>query len=456
MSNRLALVAALASLSWATACSGGQNCGDGALAAALAGATAGQTVELGACTVSGSFTVPAGVTLRGQGAASSRIVSSGLGLVLQAGATVDGLRVDHAAAHGIVASGVASVTIRNVEVHSTYGRAAIGLADVDTATLEHVVVTGPVVDETAAQMLPAHPTATDACLYGVVILRVAHATLGDVSASGFAAGGVVSSSSALAWTGGHVAGNVLLGAWIDAGSATLTDVTIDGTLRGFGISPPFGLAIGNGADVHTDGVSVTDTHQGFGILQDTGDADHVGLFCSGHVGGGIVVQHSASMRVGPGSTIVDNSFAGVVAIEASGVAIESTMIANTALATRLLSSWGSAMIGDGVELVRPADVTTLTDVALVGSGRVGLLADLGGGDASLVSTTGVTTSETMQYGCVLQNGTGIATASTGLCSRDPAALAADAIPSALEVVGIVMPTEIPAGDALLGIVMPTE
>lgn len=452
---RCLLASALVALTL-TACASGPNCADGSLAASLAAASRGQTVELGACSVSGSFTVPAGVTLRGQGAASSRIVASGLGVVLGAGASVTGLRIDHGAGHGIVAVSVDSVSVRDVEVHSTLGRAALGFADVGSVTLANVVATGPVADEAAAQLLPAHPSATDTCLYGVVLQRVTSATLTNVSASGFGAGGVVSSDSTLTWTGGTLAGNLTIGAWIDAGAATVTDVTIDGTLRGFGLAPPYGLAIGRGANVHTDGLAVTDTHQGFGILQDTSDAVHMGMLCSGHDGGGVVVQRSASMTIGGGSMIVDNSFAGVVAIEASGVTIESTMVAHTALAARLLTSWGGAMIGDGIQLVHPAATTTLTDVALVGSGRVGLLADLGGGDAALVDATNVSTSETAMFGCVMQNGTGIATASGGLCARDATALAADLAPGALDVVGIVMPTEIPATGALNGIVMPTE
>ncbi len=435
---------------------GGPNCADGALTTALAGATSGQTVELGACTVHGTFTVPAGVTLHGQGASASRIDSSGIGLVLGAGATVSGLRVDHAAGHGIVAVSVAAVTVRDVEVHSTFGRAALGFADVGMVTLANVTATGPVVDETAAQMLPEEPSATDACLYGVVLQRVAHATLTDVVATGFGRGGVVSSDTTLAWTGGSADGNLGLGVWIDAGSATIHDIAIDGTLRGFGFSPPFGLAMGRGADVHTDGIAVTDTHQGFGIFQDGGDADHVALTCAGHTGGGIVVQRSTTMHVGPGSMIVDNAFAGIVAVQAAGVSIEGTMIARTALAARILASWGSTMIGDGVQIVQPPSTTSLHDVALVGSGRVGLLADLGGMDASLVETVNVSASGTMQFGCVLQDGTGIATASPTLCTRDAVAAAADVAPGMLDVVGIVMPTEIPATGGLVGIVMPTE
>ena len=94
----------------------------------------------------------------------------------------------------------------------------------------------------------------------------------------------------------------------------------------------------------------------------------------------------------------------------------------------------------------------------MGSARIGLLADLGGGSASLVQTTNVATSQTMDYGCAMQNGTGITPTTSGaLCTRDAAAITADVtVPSSLDIVGIVMPTEIPATGALQAIVMPTE
>ncbi len=439
-------------------CAGAEpNCADGALAAALMAATPGQTVELGTCTARGSFSVPAGVTLRGRGPASSRVESTTVAVVLGAGATIEGVRIDHAAGHGIAAVSASSVTIRNVEIHSTLGRAAIGLADVTTVTLTDVTTTGPVASETEAQALPARPSETDACLYGIVLQRVGAATLTNISASGFAAGGVVSSDTALTWNGGAADGDLTLGVWIDGGSATLTDVTIRGTLRGFAGNPPYGLAIGRDAVVGTDGLVVENTHQGFGVIQDGGEAEHMGMLCTGHAGGGLVVQRSTSLRIGGGSMIVDNGFAGIVTIEAAGVVVEDTMVAMTALSPRILSSWTSADVGDGVQLVRPSGPVVLRDLELASSGRVGLLADLGGMDAALVEVSNVSTSETMQYGCVMQNGTGITAATLdGLCTRDEPARVADLSAEVLSIVGIVMPSEIPATGALDGIVMPSE
>ena len=71
--------AALALGLFAVGCQGEQDdgpfCSAAALAEALAAASAGETVRVGACRLAGSFTVPAGVTLAGEGggASSSRM-----------------------------------------------------------------------------------------------------------------------------------------------------------------------------------------------------------------------------------------------------------------------------------------------------------------------------------------------------------------------------------------------
>src|SRR5687768_16622505 len=52
------------------------HCDPVSLQEALSRATPGDTISIGACTVSGTFEVPAGVTLAGQSSTSSKIVGA--------------------------------------------------------------------------------------------------------------------------------------------------------------------------------------------------------------------------------------------------------------------------------------------------------------------------------------------------------------------------------------------
>ena len=387
------------------------------LATPLAHALSGEVVEMSACRIEGTFRVPAGVTLRGQGRLASTLVSTGTTLVLGDGATVEHLGIENGGGHGIVAVSVASVVVRDVEVHAALGRAAIGFEDVGAVTLSEVTLTGPVTSATAA-MVPSSPSETNTALRGLALLHVGAATLDRVDVVGFGQVGVLSVGSGVEWAQGSVASNLSFGLWQVGGSLLLDRVRIADTLRGSRALIPIGLLTTNDATVHTVDSVIDTTEEGWGAFHDGGAVSHERLAARGHGSGAVFAYRTTTFEI-HGLTLTENSLAGVIAVEAAGLTIEDASITATHLKDQLLSDWGVVMVGDGIELIRPAPGSVLRRVTLGANERAGLLVDLGGGDTSLVTLEALdVTAVAPAHGCAVQNGTLLAGWDSGVTRRD--------------------------------------
>ena len=431
-------------------------CSSGELTAALAAAAPGDVVEIGACRVEGRFTVGAGVTLRGVGP-ESILASAGTAIELAGdGATLDALRIEHGGGHGIVAMAAGAIAIRHVAVDGTLGRAAIGIDGPSSVLLQDVTVGGPVTRE-AAGSVPADATATDTLLYGIVLVGVDDARFERVSVSGFGEAGVVSMDSALSWTGGDVGNNLGIGVWVNAGQATLRDLTIHDTLRGFRMTPTYGLIGRAGADVQTMGLTVSGSHAGFGLVQEGGTARHTGLISEHHDYGAVLAQRTTTFELTGASEIRDNNFAGMIAVEAGGLTVEDTAVTTTSSMSHVFGDWGSVIVGDGIQLVHPMAGTQLRRVSVDANERAGILLDLAGGDASSVTLTEVSANSAgAGLGCVAQNGSIVAGWDSGLV-RSGAALANDpGFTGHLDSVGIIGPSDLPLSTDLAGIIGPSD
>lgn len=416
----------------------------------------GSTVEVGACRVDGHFVVPAGVTLHGAGPAMTTLTGSGTVLQLAAGATVDGLAVQNGSGHGIVALDGGTVTIRHVTVTSTHARAAIGILNATSATLSDVTVTGPVTPANAVDVAYP-PTSTGTALYGIVLSNVASAMLDHVNATGFAAGGVATAASTVTWNDGSASGNLGVGVWIDGGRATLARITIDGTLRGFRGVPSFGFASGNGAEVATTALTVTNTESGFGLIHDGGAITHMGLVASGHPAGAVIAQRTASFTLGGATNLHDNRFAGLIAIEAGGLHVSDTTVSGTRTALSTSPPFGALRVGDGLQIVHPMPGTVLTGVTAMDNDRAGLLIDNGGvaTDVFSIASLSVAASGTA-FGCVMQNGTPLAGWDMNVTRTGVAAVNDAMFTGGQDVVGIIAPTDLPVASSLGGIIAPTD
>ena len=346
---------------------------------ALARATPGTTVAVGDCAVSGNFLVPVGVTLQGQGSTSILAgggtepvlrVTAGEGLVT----SVLDLAVVSDGRAGIIVEGVGAAEIARVGIEARRG---VGLAG---KQMTHLVLSDSTIDGpvTAANVdgVAADPTLDDTATHGLVLTGVADATLARVDVNGFAAFGGVIVDSVLSWRGGDVDHNLGTGLMVSGGDATLEDLTISHTFRGFRLIPAYGLVAADGASVSTEGLVLLDNEE-YGVLQDSSEVRHLNVQGSGNGAPAVWVQHSSYAEItGPNSLIENNRLAGVVAIESSNLTVTDATISGTISETMAYET-RQVMVGDGIHLVDTATSVRLADLTLSANARVGLLLDSG-------------------------------------------------------------------------------
>jgi hypothetical protein len=420
--------------SWS--CGGDEACSAEDLALALESARPGDTVRVGACRIDGAFTVPAGIAIDGVSQEESIIASAATALMLEGDATISDLHLVSASDHGISGTAAADVVVRSVKVEVEKGRSAIGIVGARSVVIADVELIGPVTQENAAQIdFPA--TATTTALFGLLLRGVGDASLERVRALGFAEAGVVSSESALTWRKGSASENLGIGVWIDAGSAVLEDVTIDGTRVGARPVPTFGLATGRSASLETARLAIASTEGGFGAFHDGGSISHREPTADGNAAGAIFGQRTASLAI-RGGTFRDNEFGGILGVEAGGLSIEDTTVEGTVLVSRAPEGFGVIRVGDGVHLVSPVEGTAVRRTTLRRNGRAGLLLDLGGASTDRVALEDVSaTADGSAFGVVVQNGTAI-DGWDGSVTRAGAATANDdAFPGDLDVVAAI-------------------
>ncbi len=363
------------------------------LQAALAGAHAGETVQVGACTVAGSFDVRAGVTLAGRGVGQTVLQGAdphGAVVRLKPGAVgsatvLTGLRIESSSLAGVHARGAGAIALRDVEVRSNEG-AGLAFTDVSSVTLERVSAVGPVPPEGTDRLEgefqrvaamapdrvePGDPTTCaavtapectpderrvmgcgtcgaarqfcDPCglwtsvvaTQGLVLGNVAMSTLTDVDVRGFAEHGVVAlgdGSPTLSWTRGIIAGNIGFGLYADGVRATLSSVHVQSTFNGFrsvASAAAYFGATGGAGSVETTGLTLDD-NRGFGAIHVGAQATHTGLVATGNRNAALWAGDTTRFEVSD-AMLSGNRVAGIVLVHASGVAISRSMVAATTL-----------------------------------------------------------------------------------------------------------------------------
>ncbi len=462
---RLIPVSLLAvSLALLAGCSGDGSVGSAEeLTAALGSASAGDTIRLTAGEFRGSFDVPAGVTLSGEGVGATRIIgpSDMHALSLAPGATVatrvENLSVDASGEFGVVAIGSGEVAIENAEVRVPTNGAGIGVESLSALRLSNVQVTGPVTEANADGM-PLEPTIADSATYGVVAVSVMTFEANDVTVGGFAYVGVLTVSTNVTWNDGSVMSNLGTGLLIHGGTAELNNAQIDTALQGTRLIPAYNAVFAGNADVTTNGIELSNGG-GYGILQSEATATHNDLVALDNSNAALWVQNSTGFSLTNGM-LSGNGMAGVVALESSEISVSQSDIDSTQLMTRIVGTM-PVMVGDGVHLLGSTTNITLDQLGLTDNSRVGVLFDLEGADFSGIDVVSVDVSGGGEYGAIAQDGTIPADWDANV-TRDAVLEASDsAFSGTLQTVGIVGPSDMPAVNAVLasgiaGIVGPSD
>lgn len=426
------------------------------LQSALAAAQSGDVVRVGSCTIEGTFRVPSGVTLAGEGPSASVLRASEPGLAVvrldpsDPPSRLEGVFIESGAAIGVYAAGPGAIEITSVEVSAREGVGAL-FSDVDSVTLDGVTLNGPIPipsgeDHTDAAFLSVSHVAPEtvtmltdlecgtvaprACVsgerretacpgcgtvrqycdgcgewvsllatQGIAFVGVGEAFLTNVDVGGFAKFGVVAQgtgSSRLSWVGGNISDNMGTGLFVDGVYVILENVRIDRTYAGFRSSPAVaGFVVGGAAPATlvTRGLCVSES-RGYGLI---------------HLGGtaGITADHD-------GLEATANAQAAIWVAESDSFQLSNAIVMDNQLAGVVVVNSSGVAIRD--TMVAGTRMRT-TQVGGSADGRASVTLGDGiqfFGSMSQVDVQGVTLSGNERVGLSLDLGAG-GTADADLC-----------------------------------------
>jgi hypothetical protein len=392
-----------------SACGGSEGsdtyCDAASLSAALAAATSGTIVRVGACTIQGAFTVPAGVTLSGDSREASTIVALAdqPALTINSGIVGD-LTVETDGVIGILSrgSGSGSAEVRRVEIVATRGVGA-GFEGLATLVLEDVELIGPVTPGNAGNF-PSTITPLMTATHGLALVRVSNGQLTRVDTGGFAFFGALAIESVIQWTGGGARQNLGVGVFVESSTVTFANVAAVDTLGGFRFEPAYNLAAAGGSRIVATNLEVSGS-QGHGMILDHSNGELTDLTANDNDESGVWAQSGASLELS--GELIGNRLAGVVAHEVVELDVHDAQIDMTEAVLRIVE-FASFEVGDGVQIIHaPWTTHRLTNVTLAGNERTGVLVDLDGRTLAADAFTDVeaTATASTAYGVIVQNGT---------------------------------------------------
>lgn len=386
-------------------------CEPGAVKAAVEGASAGESVSLGACTIEVSFDIPAGVLVTGSADGDSRTLlitgdasqRGAVGLSLSAGSSLTQVDVRSRGGIGIALRGGGTLDSVSVDVEKGAGIAMRG----GSPMLSEVRVSGSVDDPMDARLVDFASFVAEVgtcegadceCVpgevfadvdevcddlgrrvyytssYGIYAVEV-DATLRGVDVSSTAEAGVVLEGSTIAWDGGNVADVLGTSILIRGGDVELVGVSVDGASEGLRGLASYGVIATGGAAFRSTSLSVNDGDR-YGILLDGANGTHTQLQVVANGDAGVWIAGASDVLL-EDAMLSANAFAGVFVAASENVRIEESQIEGTASVRRTLGSpFGSREIGDGLHV--QSSQVAVRQVSLVDNQRVGVLIDLGG------------------------------------------------------------------------------
>jgi hypothetical protein len=132
-------------------------------------------------------------------------------------------------------------------------------------------------------------------------------------------------------------------------------------------------------------------------------------------------------------------------------------VSGTRTALSTTPPFGVLRVGDGMQIVHPMPGTVINGVTAMNNDRAGVLIDGGGMSSDAFRIDGIDVVATgAAFGCVMQNGTlnpgwDMHVVRTGVAAVNDATFT-----GGQDVVGIIAPTDLPAGSSLGGIIAPTD
>ena len=434
----------------------------------LAAASAGSTVELGACTVVAEepLVVPPGVHLRGH--ESGTRIEGRVVLLGSEGATTQLSRVAVTGGAGgdVVRvwseAGGGEVSITDVHVTARVG-IAVAVDEVESLTMSGVTLVGGIAGEEDATLAtqPTVPGGREFADYGLVALG-SRITLSELDVRGFrVAGACLAVGTTGTWRGG-AAGNGI-------GAGVQVAVDADVSLEDVEISELWLAPAVTSIGVHVDGARVRAAGMteamplvgdAWGVVVANGaeaSLENVLIDSNARLGGVAVVDGGALVM--QGGSIVGTTQFGVFAYGAASLSLTGTEIRDV---VRHAATWSATTeVGDGIFSGRgEGDAPTaisLSGVTLSGNSRIGALFDGNGMDPASLALSDVEVSVPEAIadarGVHLQNVAALPPDWDSDVRRDAITQARDLSGSALEIVeapstpyGVIMPPTLVAAE----------
>ena len=312
--------------------------------------------------IEGMFEVPAGVIVLGTESGSLTVPSEGIGLDLRSSldpttpTTVQDLRMVARGRAGVRAVG-GHVRLENLQVDTVEPSVAVYLEDLESAELSALQLAG---DQARDLFL------TEFVSTGLVLRRVAEASLTDIEARYFGQASVALVESTVRWDRGRASEGGRFGLLVHSSSVTIADVDASG-LRG--LAPEAGILVSGDSDVRLRRVSAS-LGGSHGLVQLGGQCRMTAFQARGNAGIGIVVQDASTAEL---EVLVERNFAvGLLAVDVTQLRVadsEFRQHARSELATGTIT----IPFGDGIEIVRSFSDLRIERTSIDTSARVGLL-----------------------------------------------------------------------------------
>ena len=394
------------------------------IAAAVEGATPGTVVVLTESSYSGSFSIPAGVTLDGKGATITGV--NGAAVFSVTGGATDtptrliNMRIENEGLAVVAREGAVELEDVTVSVSALGGVFAEGL---DRLAMTRVTGLGSLNAENVSDLGTVNGFGLDARRYpiaGVLLADVADVELEELSLSGFGGFGAIFLRSQGSWNGGGVTEWVGTGVLVEDSDIELTGVAVHDSLSDSNLRLiPNGIAVTQGGSLSTSVLELSNIVC-YGLLQDNARSAHTDLNVLGNARAGVWVQNSfaadgPALSISGASAIADNLGLGLYARDFEGLELDGVTISTTQTRSQLFGELGVVELGDGLQMTGASGLVRMNSTTLTGNSRVGWLID--GTDAETsapftfegavtINAQGAMTGEQEPLGLITQNDNG--------------------------------------------------
>lgn len=391
-----------------------------AISEGLAGATAGDLVVVAPGSYTGSFVVPAGVTVCASTTGEVTLIYDGDGPLLRVETdnglvtTVSSFTLESAASEGVLTSGQGAAVLDNltINVSSGFGIASEGLLRLEIVSVQ---LQGQI-DDANALRYPIDPTITPAV--GIAVAHSDDVVIENTTISGFAGFGGLFVDVDGSWTQGSITDNYGVGLLQHGGTMSFSQLNIERTVNCRHAScafenQVFGMAVVGDAHVETDRVQIAD-NRGIGLLQFQATGAHVDMGVTGNGYVGVWLQEVVSTNEDPAFSLVgdetlldDNVGGGIFFLDSGSALLEDTAISGTNRIDIPVDVTSTRPMADSLQIRGLAGPLTLRRVDIssendAGDPRIGVLFDNITIDPSLITLEAVTVEGETGNGLVTQ------------------------------------------------------